>query len=164
MQDDQRRLLLDDVSASFAVARELGDSASAEAAPRALQLLRGAQRSVRALLIYVRARSELVTRLRWELGAALPPQLAPALAPREQHFLDAYSRALTRYMERVQVDVTAQQQLPPKELLVQVMVLKDAGKVALDDGSALELKQGKRVYLRRQEAEPLIRQGVLQHL
>ena len=67
-------------------------------------------------------------------------------------------------MERVQVDVTAQQQLPPKELLVQVMVLKDAGKVALDDGSALELKQGKRVYLRRQEAEPLIRQGVLQHL
>lgn len=155
---------MEEIASAYASVRLLGESTSAEEAPRALLLLRGAQRSERALLAYVRARADTLARLRWELGAAVPPTLAAALAPHEHVFLDAYSRALGRYMLRVGVDVTAQQERPPKELLVQVMVLRDAGKVALDDGSALELKQGKRVYLRRQEAEPLIRQGVLQHL
>lgn len=51
--------------------------------------------------------------------------------------------------------------IPPKDLFIQVRVLRDAGKVALEDGSILDLTEGKRAYLKRSEAEPLIRQGVL---
>jgi len=165
------REVVQEVSSSYEAVREVGQRLGEEAkaspvvAPWLVAQVQGMQRSKRALLVYAHERALLLQRVRWELGGALPAALASAASASERAWFEAYSAALGVYMEsaggvELAVNVTA----PPKELLVQVMVLRDAGKVALDDGSALELKQGKRVYLRRHEAEPLIRQGLLQHL
>lgn len=57
--------------------------------------------------------------------------------------------------------VAAQDQMPPKGPSVEVVVLEDFGEVAFSIGRA-NLQKGTSHLLPRDEAEPLIRSGVLQ--
>ena len=53
---------------------------------------------------------------------------------------------------------------PPKSLYVEVRCLKDHGQLETDDGHFIELKKNTQHYLPRTLCEPLIRQGVLEHV
>lgn len=53
--------------------------------------------------------------------------------------------------------------LPPKSLLIQVRVLENYGRLMTTSGS-VTLTKDMVLLLRRTDAEPLIRQGVLEHV
>ena len=74
----------------------------------------------------------------------------------------AYDRLLTNYMAAIDLTLTADQ-IPPKNLLVEVRPLKDLGDVQTERGS-VHLAPNTVHLLRRTDAEMLIRQGSLQQL
>jgi GINS complex subunit 1 len=53
---------------------------------------------------------------------------------------------------------------PPKELQIEVRVLQDYGTIVTESGATITLKKDTRILLRRTDAEPLIRQGILEHV
>ncbi len=49
--------------------------------------------------------------------------------------------------------------------MIEVKVLEDAGQISLpSDGTTVLLKKDKRIFMNRLDAEPFIRQGILQHV
>lgn len=54
-------------------------------------------------------------------------------------------------------------QIPPKDLFIEVHVLGDVGEIITQNGPVL-LQKGSRVLIRRTDCEPLIREGLLEHV
>ena len=99
---------------------------------------------------------------RWNYGSALPKGVQDNLSSVEQEFARNYDRLLGSYMGSLGVDLTSDLQ-PPKELFVQVRVLRDCGDIYTDDGT-VSLKAQTTHHLRRLDAEPLIRKGLVEHV
>ncbi len=124
------------------------------------------ERDRRCLLAYVNARAACVRALRWQFGAILPAEVRSSLCEPELSFFSRYGRDLAAYMRSVGgVDLTADLQ-PPRSLYIQVRCLKDYGEIEMDEdgGQVVVLKKNTLHYLPRAMCEPLIRQGVLQHV
>ena len=60
-------------------------------------------------------------------------------------------------------DLTIDQD-PPKSLLIEVRCVQDHGELETDDGTVIMLKKNTQHFLPRSQVEPLIRQGILQHV
>jgi hypothetical protein len=56
------------------------------------------------------------------------PKLTCVRAPRQTKFVDEYSRLVASYSRAAGIDVSVDQK-PPRDLFVEVRVLKDLGKV-----------------------------------
>lgn len=52
---------------------------------------------------------------------------------------------------------------PPKDLLIEVRVLEDCGKVMTDSGP-VNLEKGTILFLRRSQVEPFVREGKVEHV
>jgi GINS complex subunit 1 len=52
---------------------------------------------------------------------------------------------------------------PPKELFIQVRVLQGVGEIMTENGTIM-LEKDSQHFLRRSDVEPLIRQGILEHI
>ena len=118
------------------------------------------KRNKRCALTYVEQRASTIKRLRWELGPLLPEETRTNMSHREQKFLAEYDQLVTGYTKDTGVDVTSDL-TPPKELHVQVRVLKDCGEIMTETG-AITLALGTTHSLRRRDVELLVRQGYLE--
>eukprot|EP00741_Cyanophora_paradoxa_P020098 tig00021234_g19399.t1 len=115
-------------------------------------------RNKRILLAYLNSRLRKIIGLRW--GAAAPPDPEKVMSAEEKDFRSGYDQLLNEYTEAVGIDVLTDLE-PPKDLLVEVRVVKSAGEVATECGS-VKLEQGSQLYLRRGDAQQLIQQGLVE--
>ena len=118
------------------------------------------KRNKRCALAYVDHRMTTMKRLRWELGPLLPEDIRTNLSHQENTFLADYDKLVTEYKVTSGVDLTADL-TPPKDLLVQVRVLRDCGEVMIEGGS-VSLEKGTKHSLPRRDIEHLVRQGYLE--
>lgn len=125
------------------------------------------QRNKRCLLAYLYNRVQRIKQMRWEFGATLPDDIKETLCEPEIQWFNNYSKMLATYMRSIGdgVGLNLTEDLkPPKSLYVEVRCVMDYGKYELEDGGVILLKKNSQHYLPRVECEPLIRQGVLQHI
>lgn len=67
------------------------------------------------------------------------------------------------YMRGLQLDLTIDLQQPPKDLYIEVRVLQNYGEIMTESGVVV-LQKNTTHFLPRTDVEPLIRQGILQHI
>ncbi|DAZ98593.1 TPA: hypothetical protein N0F65_001012 [Lagenidium giganteum] len=104
-------------------------------------------RNKRCIMAYLYERTEKIKNLRWETGTIIPPALAPQLNPKEVQFFHAYDQLLTDYMSGYGLDLSADAK-PPKDLYVEVRVLKGCGEIMTETG-AVNLEANSTHFLRR---------------
>ncbi|KAJ1890550.1 DNA replication protein psf1 [Kickxella alabastrina] len=149
---------------------EFVENTNAQAALYLLTL----NRNKRCLLAYHRRRVEFVRSLLWALHLA--PSLAPSalslrLAPEELNYAREYARLNSAYRDAVEgqlchnesLDWTANGELPPRDLLIEVRVVKDCGEIVTENG-VVNLQAGSQHYLHRSDIEHLITIGYLEHI
>ncbi|EGZ24604.1 hypothetical protein PHYSODRAFT_554712 [Phytophthora sojae] len=122
----------------------------------------GLLRNKRCLLAYLHHRMEKIKALRWETGTIIPGPLAQNLCQREVQFFNQYDQMLTDYMADFELDLSADLK-PPKDLYVEVRVLRDCGEVMTESG-LVNLEAHSQHFLRRVDVEQLIRQGLLEQI
>lgn len=119
-------------------------------------------RNKRCLLAYSTDRTKRLEELRWDVGAVLPMHVRANLSQHEVEYFSNYSKGLNTYMQEIGLDL-ASDLAPPKELYIEVRVLEDVGEIATEEGS-VNLEKDTQHFLRRSDVEPLIRQGMLEHI
>jgi len=122
-------------------------------------------RNKKALMIYLNERMKRIQSLRWTLGVGLPDSISENLSHSERDYFTGYSKILNKYMgkkEGINMNLILDRD-PPKEHKVQVRCTKDHGVIYFKDG-VVDLKKDSVHLLRREEAQPLISEGVLEKL
>ncbi|PNS19920.1 hypothetical protein CAC42_7887 [Sphaceloma murrayae] len=85
------------------------------------------------------------------------------LSPDEEEYVRSYSDLLAGYKGQwTDIDLTGSLE-PPKDLFIDVRVLKDAGEIQTEYG-AINLTKNSQFYVRQGDVERLIQQGYLQKL
>lgn len=125
------------------------------------------ERDKRCLLAYLNDRASKITEMRWQFGPVLPPEIRSQLCEPEVAFFNQYNKDLAAYMRSVGdgigIDLTTDH-APPKSLYVEVRCLQDYGELETDEGTVIVLKKNTQHFLPRSQCEPLIRQGILEHV
>ncbi|RAK74195.1 DNA replication protein PSF1 [Aspergillus fijiensis CBS 313.89] len=150
------------------------------------------RRNKRCLLAYHRVRTEKLEELCWtgvdvleqqlpvaeeaSAGAAAAAAAAAAqgqgagsgmnhssLSPEEEEYFRQYSDLLAAYKGQwTDIDLTGSLE-PPKDLFIDVRVLKDAGEIQTEYG-VINLTKNSQLYVRQGDVERLIAQGFLERL
>jgi len=132
------------------------------------------RRNKRCLLAYHRVRTEKLEELCWKGhdvldrpgdGAAMTTsgRNPSSLSPEEEEYFRQYSDMLAAYKGRwTDIDLAGSLE-PPKDLFIDVRVLKDAGEIQTEYG-AITLSKNSQFYVRLGDVERLIGQGFLQRL
>ncbi|KAF9895440.1 DNA replication protein psf1 [Aspergillus nanangensis] len=145
------------------------------------------RRNKRCLLAYHRVRTEKLEDLCWKGIDILEQQVPPAeedamgrggsggrpmssqagnhssLSPEEEEYFRLYSDMLAAYKGQwTDVDLTGSLE-PPKDLFIDVRVLKDAGEIQTEYG-VINLTKNSQLYVRQGDVERLIAQGFLERL
>lgn len=129
-------------------------------------------RNKRCMLAYHRSRLEKLRELAWAGGgvggsSSLSSRTRQSLSPHEVEFFKDYLGLLNEYKSGLgddyDIDVTGATLDPPKDLLIQVRVLKNAGEIVTEYG-AIHLDKNSQFYVRRTDVERLIVQGYLQQI
>ncbi|KKZ67968.1 DNA replication complex GINS protein PSF1 [[Emmonsia] crescens] len=138
------------------------------------------RRNKRCLLAYHRARAEKLEGFCWQGRDVLDEQMqhsgagaqgggsgggshANSLSPEEMEYFRQYSDMLAAYKGQwIDIDLTGSLE-PPKDLFIDVRVLKDAGEIQTEYG-AITLTKNSQFYVRLGDVERLIAQGYLQRL
>ncbi|KAK0089495.1 hypothetical protein PV325_007058 [Microctonus aethiopoides] len=124
-------------------------------------------RNKRCLLAYVYNRMRRLRQARWEFGSILPTEISVNMLSLESQWYQAYNKSLATYMRSIgdnQGLNLTMDMMPPKSLYIEVRCLVDYGKFELDDGQVISLKKNTHHLLPRAQCEPLIRQGILEHV
>jgi hypothetical protein len=121
-------------------------------------------RNKRCALAYLHERLKRIQSIWWGTGsaAALPEETLTSASETEKTFIRGYDALMGEYMAAVDVDLHMDLQ-PPKGLLIECRVLENAGTVQTDSG-VFTLEKNTTVFMKRRDAELLIRQGILEHL
>ena len=118
-------------------------------------------RNKRCLLAYHQHRLERIEALLWESGSgAVDADKAAKLSERELEYADAYARVVGDALERFGLDLFVDMD-PPKDHFVRVRALCDLDDVLTERG-AIRLARDATLFLRRVDAEPLIRRGLVE--
>jgi GINS complex subunit 1 len=129
------------------------------------------KRNKRCLLAYHAHRLDQIKDRFWDGGASAHALLAPDrlerdnLSPGEVDFVRAYSKLVTQYKSAYldMVDIASPTlQRPPRDLYVQVRVMKDVGEIVGEWG-VLDLKKNDLLSVMRPDVERLIVAGVRDH-
>ncbi|KAJ4315151.1 DNA replication protein psf1 [Neodidymelliopsis sp. IMI 364377] len=137
------------------------------------------RRNKRCLLAYHKVRSDKLEEYCWNGVDVLEQQAQKAngsgvaeggasgaessLSPEEEEYVRQYSDLLAAYKGQwTDVDLTGSLE-PPKDLFIDVRVLKDAGEIQTEYGS-ITLSKNSQFYVRHGDVERLIQQGYLQRL
>ncbi|PIA12929.1 GINS complex, Psf1 component [Coemansia reversa NRRL 1564] len=132
-----------------------------------------AGRNKRCLLAYHHRRMEFLRSLLWSIHLApslVPPTLSQRLSPEEQNFSREYARLNSAYRDAVEdqlcpndsLDWTANGELPPRDMFIEVRVVRDCGEIVTESG-VVNLHVGTQHYLRRSDIEHLLTIGYLEH-
>jgi GINS complex subunit 1 len=123
------------------------------------------QRNKRVALAYIKERLARLENLAWEMGY-VPERLKPNLVVAEHEFFSDYCALLHNYTKQfdssLHIDMTESTK-PPNDVFVDVRVKQEIGQIFTEDG-AVTLAKGTQLNMRRADAEPLIRQGKLEHI
>ncbi|KAK4147736.1 uncharacterized protein C8A04DRAFT_24285 [Dichotomopilus funicola] len=138
------------------------------------------RRNKRCLLAYHRTRTDKLEELVWSgsdvldlagqqagggngAGAAVDSGGGSSLSPQEEDYFRQYGDLLAAYKGQwTDVDLTGSLE-PPRDLFIDVRVLKDAGEIQTEYG-AINLTKNSQFYVRQGDVERLIAQGYLQKL
>ncbi|KAK4105760.1 DNA replication complex GINS protein PSF1 [Parathielavia hyrcaniae] len=137
------------------------------------------RRNKRCLLAYHRTRTDKLEELVWNGSDVLDlagqqaggANGAPAadggasssLSPQEEDYVRQYGDLLAAYKGQwTDIDLTGSLE-PPRDLFIDVRVLKDAGEIQTEYG-AINLTKNSQFYVRHGDVERLIAQGYLQKL
>lgn len=115
-------------------------------------------RNKRCVLAYLRYRLEKLVEFRWDSGSVLSEAKKKKLAPDELHYFNKYDSILTDYMRSNDMEITLDMK-PPKDLYVQVRVIKECGRMILPESGDVNLELNTNHFLRRSDVEQLVRQG-----
>lgn len=152
------------------------------------------RRNKRCLLAYHRIRTDKFDRLVWQgvdlvsndvnhegrQPDAQQPEDENSLSPEEEEYVRLYGDLISAYKGQwSDIDLTGSLE-PPKDLFIDVRVLKDAGEIQTEYGyvgaasagryilltpaSAINLTKNSQFYVRQGDVERLIQQGYLQKL
>ncbi|KAF8249330.1 DNA replication complex GINS protein psf1 [Wilcoxina mikolae CBS 423.85] len=135
------------------------------------------RRNKRCLLAYHRVRVQAIEELCWSGGApdedAMPGVEvggvhgdvgeANAFSPEEEEYMRGFNDLLAAAKGKwTDIDLTGSLE-PPRDLFVDVRVLKDAGEIQTEYG-AINLTKNSQFFVRQGDVERLIQQGFLQKL
>ncbi|KAK1830020.1 hypothetical protein QBC39DRAFT_118682 [Podospora conica] len=138
------------------------------------------RRNKRCLLAYHRTRTDKLEELVWNgadildlagqpapgpngAAAASDSNASSSLSPQEEDYVRQYSDLLAAYKGQwTDIDLTGSLE-PPRDLFIDVRVLKDAGEIQTEYG-AINLTKNSQFYVRQGDVERLIAQGYLQKL
>ncbi|KAF2486930.1 hypothetical protein BDY17DRAFT_246746 [Neohortaea acidophila] len=137
------------------------------------------RRNKRCLLAYHRTRTNKLEEMCWngadvaelqtstvQVSAAGEPRhatTASSLSAEEELYAHQYSDLLAAYKGQwTDIDLTGSLE-PPKDIFIDVRVLKDAGEIQTEYGS-ITLTKNSQFYVRQGDVERLIQQGYLQRL
>ncbi|KAF2842347.1 GINS complex, Psf1 component [Patellaria atrata CBS 101060] len=132
------------------------------------------RRNKRCLLAYHRVRADRLEEMCWsgvdvlERSAAQRQEGASdaegsSLSPEEEEYARRYGDLLAAYKGQwTDIDLTGPLE-PPRDLFIDVRVLKDAGEIQTEYG-AITLTKNSQFYVRQADVERLIAQGYLQRL
>ncbi|KAI9677267.1 MAG: DNA replication protein psf1 [Trizodia sp. TS-e1964] len=128
------------------------------------------RRNKRCLLAYHRLRCDKLEAMVWAgtdgeavAGGAGSEGAASSLSPEEEEYVRRYGELLAAYKGQwTDVDLTGSLE-PPRDLFIDVRVLKDAGEIQTEYG-AITLTKNSQFYVRQGDVERLIAQGFLQKL
>ncbi|KAF1817357.1 GINS complex, Psf1 component [Eremomyces bilateralis CBS 781.70] len=138
------------------------------------------RRNKRCLLAYHRVRAQKLEEACWAGVDVLDRQAggdgagngeeggqggaaAMNLSPEEEEYVRRYSDLLAAYKGQwTDIDLTGSLE-PPRDLFVDVRVLKDAGEIQTEYG-AITLSKNSQLYVKESDVERLIQQGYLQKL
>ncbi|KAL3145013.1 hypothetical protein ABBQ32_003512 [Trebouxia sp. C0010 RCD-2024] len=121
-------------------------------------------RNKRLLLAYSQMRLDKIKALRWQ-GRSLPDDIKNNLSTAELQYFKSYDRLLSRYMrhgEGVGQDLTLDL-IPPKDPEIQVRALEDYGEMVASNGT-IHFQKNAVFFMAQEDAEPLIRQHVLERM
>eukprot|EP01041_Mallomonas_annulata_P002210 gene2210-4298_t len=119
-------------------------------------------RDRRYMYAFFQHRMSRVRRLRWETGPVLPENIRPILSDRENDYFMEYNTLLSDYCKSIgNIELTSDLE-PPKELYIEIRVIRDCGEIMTDLGP-VHLDAGTIHFLRRSDVETLIRQGLVEH-
>ncbi|CUS08695.1 unnamed protein product [Tuber aestivum] len=144
------------------------------------------RRNKRCLLAYHRVRAEMIEGMCWsgsdlleqaqtsqkkaaEEGAGIVSAECSgtsSLSPEEEEYARQYGDLLAAYKGQwTDIDLTGSLE-PPRDLFIDVRVLKDAGEIQTEygDTSAITLTKNSQFFVRQGDVERLIAQGFLQKL
>lgn len=113
------------------------------------------------LLCYIQERLSRLRQLRWQ-QAKLSEAYSDNCSEHELKYFENYSSVLQDYMKSTKVDITSDL-TPPKDTFIEIMMKKDLGKVTLETG-VLFLEKNSVVYLKRTDAESLVRNGSAEYI
>ncbi|ORX47692.1 GINS complex, Psf1 component [Hesseltinella vesiculosa] len=123
----------------------------------------------RVLFAYHRQRTDKLKELSWDVGrqGEYQREIKSALGPQEHRFLEQYGEMVATYKQSfLEIDLGGNGGVglvPPKDLFIEVRVLKDIGEIHTEYG-VLNLIKGNQYYVRRADVESLIRAGYLKHV
>ncbi|KAH7095918.1 DNA replication complex GINS protein PSF1 [Paraphoma chrysanthemicola] len=135
------------------------------------------RRNKRCLLAYHRVRAEKLEGYCWDGvdvleqsgsgkegdGGMAGKKEESSLSPEEEEYVRQYSDLLAAYKGQwTDIDLTGSLE-PPRDLFIDVRVLKDAGEIQTEYGS-ITLTKNSQFYVRQGDVERLIAQGYLQRL
>ncbi|KAJ3028518.1 UNVERIFIED_CONTAM: DNA replication protein psf1 [Siphonaria sp. JEL0065] len=94
-------------------------------------------------------------------ASGLPNSVVRAMSPNEIEFLANYRQLLEDYRgSMLDIDLSAPL-IPPKDLYVDVRVVKELGEIVAESGTVLKLMKGEQHYVRRSDVEKFITLGYL---
>ncbi|KAK5115967.1 DNA replication protein psf1 [Meristemomyces frigidus] len=133
------------------------------------------RRNKRCLLAYHRVRTDKMDGMCWagiemaDLQAANTSSrdqnagAVSSLSAEEEQYMHQYSDLLAAYKGQwTDIDLTGSLE-PPRDIFIDVRVLKDAGEIQTEYGSITLIKNSQ-IYVRQADVERLIQQGYLQKL
>ena len=161
--EDKVRKCLDEMKTLYNVNAETLENNGSVVSPCISVRHEAIERNKRCVLAYLNHRVTAIRNYRWDFGAVLPPELKRSMCEPELAYFSKYSRDLASYMRSVGVDLMTDQR-PPKSYYIEVRVKSDYGEMETDDGDIIMLKKNTQHYLPRNLCEPLIRQGILEHI
>jgi len=108
-EDTVRAVLNDIVGLSQGIEARLSGAEGGDASTHALTVVQNftLRRHKRCLIVYHSARCARVEALRWNTGAVLPPAARDNLCSSEVDYFKAYSEAVSRYLDKAGLDLTA---------------------------------------------------------
>ncbi|KAK0624685.1 hypothetical protein B0T17DRAFT_590551 [Bombardia bombarda] len=119
------------------------------------------RRNKRCLLAYHRTRTDKLEELVWSGYDVL--DLSAQQTAGEEDYVRQYGDLLAAYKGQwTDIDLTGSLE-PPRDLFIDVRVLKDAGEIQTEYG-AINLTKNSQFYVRQGDVERLIAQGYLQKL
>lgn len=120
-------------------------------------------RNKRCLLAYQQVRVQKIMEMAWNDVDAYDSQQTTNLNQNELEYLKQYNEAIVDYKgEWTDIDLTGSLE-PPRDLFIDVRVLKDAGEVQTEYG-VFNLTKNSQFFARQTDVQRLIQQGYLQKI